>query len=195
MIFTHSYWQSILDGYKANFGSIILEDNSWVGAASQLLPNVKMMSGSTLMSGSVLTTNAPLGSLLGGIPAKVIKEKNKIQYTKTQITEILSGLMSELSEYFEYLGYTVNNIAKDYYEIKLTEQKIRQLQFIYAFSTQEKTTSDILITYKKNNRTSSNYYLCIEDKTINIASDYFVEEVINFFRRRGIRFYTRSLGC
>ena len=58
MIFTHSYWQSVLDGYTTTFGPVTIEDSSWVGSMSQVLPNITVGTGSIITSNSLVKANS-----------------------------------------------------------------------------------------------------------------------------------------
>lgn len=52
---------------------VVIEDNCWIGSGTTILAGVKIGSGSVVAAGSVVTTNVPPRSIVGGIPAKIIK--------------------------------------------------------------------------------------------------------------------------
>ena len=54
---------------------IILEGDNWIGANSTILKGVVVGEGSIIAAGAVVTTNVPPYSIVGGVPAKVIKRR------------------------------------------------------------------------------------------------------------------------
>ncbi len=55
---------------------VIIEDNCWVGANSTIVDGVHIHSGSVIAAGSVVTKDVPANSIVGGVPAKVIKVRS-----------------------------------------------------------------------------------------------------------------------
>ena len=93
MLYTHSYWQSILEGYDSRFAPVVLEDHTWIGGGAQVMPGCIVKQGAIAMANSVVVNNVPKKTLVGGIPAKelkkIIKTPNINQIFK-QIIEYLS---------------------------------------------------------------------------------------------------------
>ena len=56
---------------------IMIEDNVWIGANAIILKGVSIGEGSTVAAGSVVTKSVPPYSLVGGNPARIIKQKIK----------------------------------------------------------------------------------------------------------------------
>ena len=56
---------------------ITIEDNVWIGANAIILKGVTVGKGSVVAAGSVVTKDVPEYSLVGGNPAKIIKENIK----------------------------------------------------------------------------------------------------------------------
>jgi acetyltransferase-like isoleucine patch superfamily enzyme len=55
---------------------VIIENNVWIGANVVILDGVKVGSGSIISAGSVVNKDVIENSIVGGIPAKLIKMKN-----------------------------------------------------------------------------------------------------------------------
>lgn len=55
-------------------GSIIIEDNVWIGEMVSVLGNVRVGRGAVVGAGSVVTKDVPSYGLAVGVPAKVIKQ-------------------------------------------------------------------------------------------------------------------------
>lgn len=54
-------------------GPVIIEDNVWIGEGAAIMPNVTIGSNSIIGANSVVTHSFPSNSVIGGIPAKLIK--------------------------------------------------------------------------------------------------------------------------
>lgn len=52
---------------------IIVEDKVWFGLNATILKGVRIGSGSVVAAGAVVTKNVPENSLVGGVPARIIK--------------------------------------------------------------------------------------------------------------------------
>ncbi len=54
-------------------GSIVVDDEVWIGANSTIMSGVYIGKGSIIATGSVVVSDVPSYSIVGGVPAKVIK--------------------------------------------------------------------------------------------------------------------------
>lgn len=54
---------------------ITIGDHVWVGARSVILKGVTIGDGAVVAAGSIVSNDVPAGSLVGGVPARVIAEK------------------------------------------------------------------------------------------------------------------------
>ncbi|KAF3025025.1 hypothetical protein E8E14_014297 [Neopestalotiopsis sp. 37M] len=52
---------------------IFIEANCWIGAGVTILPGVRIGKGSTVAAGAVVTKDVEPESVVGGVPAKLIK--------------------------------------------------------------------------------------------------------------------------
>lgn len=57
-------------------GPIIIEDNVWIGDKVSIMSNVKIGKGSIIGANSVVTKSIPSYSVVGGIPARILKTLN-----------------------------------------------------------------------------------------------------------------------
>ena len=64
----------VQQGHKS--GSILIEDDVWVGGHVSIVPDVKIGRGSVIGAGSVVTTDIPEYSVAVGNPARVIGTRN-----------------------------------------------------------------------------------------------------------------------
>lgn len=58
---------------KAFLGPVIIKKNAWIAIGVIILPGVTIGEGSIVASGAVVTKDVPPHTLVGGIPAKVLK--------------------------------------------------------------------------------------------------------------------------
>ena len=54
-------------------GTIVIEDDCWLGANCSVLADVRISRGSIVATGAVVTRDVPPYSVVGGVPARVIK--------------------------------------------------------------------------------------------------------------------------
>lgn len=59
-------------------GKIIIEDNVWIGAGAIITSNVTIGTGSVVGAGAVVLRDVAPYSVVGGVPAKVLKMRNLI---------------------------------------------------------------------------------------------------------------------
>lgn len=63
---------NILENGKSN--PVIIEDDAWVATRAMILKGVRIGKGAVVAAGSVVTKDVPDYTLVGGVPAKVIKK-------------------------------------------------------------------------------------------------------------------------
>jgi len=63
-------------GHKG--GTIVLEDDVWVGSNAVILPGSTIGKGAVVAAGAVVNSSIPPYALAGGVPAKVIKENCRV---------------------------------------------------------------------------------------------------------------------
>ena len=79
-IWTHSSIHQSLHGSKLNDptyrkeGPIKIEANVWIGGKVTIYPNVTIGHHSVILPNSVVNENVPAFSVMGGVPAKILKK-------------------------------------------------------------------------------------------------------------------------
>jgi len=55
------------------YSSVVIEDDVWIAAGSVILPGVKIGRGSVVAAGAVVTKDTEPGTIVAGVPAKIIQ--------------------------------------------------------------------------------------------------------------------------
>ena len=59
---------------EAFLGPVVIRKNAWVAIGVIILPGVTIGEGAIVASGSVVNKDVPPNTLVGGVPAKILKE-------------------------------------------------------------------------------------------------------------------------
>ncbi len=59
-------------------GKVIIGDNCWIGAKAIILKDVVLGENCVVAAGAVVTKSFPAGSIIGGVPAKLLQSKNSL---------------------------------------------------------------------------------------------------------------------
>jgi len=54
---------------------IVIEDDCWLGAGAKILDGVTVGAGSVVGAGAVVTRSFPPKSVIGGVPAKLLRHR------------------------------------------------------------------------------------------------------------------------
>lgn len=68
---------TLIDNQGHKYGEIIIEDDVWIGGHASILPGVKISKGSVIAAGAVVNKSVPPYTVVGGIPARKIGERNE----------------------------------------------------------------------------------------------------------------------
>lgn len=67
--------------HSTSGGNVIVEDYVWIASRVTVLPGVRIGRGAVVASGAVVTKDVPSMAIVGGIPAKVIGQRqNELSY-------------------------------------------------------------------------------------------------------------------
>lgn len=82
-ILTHTHRIDRTDIPMGQQGSMVSEvvigDDVWIGMRAIILPGVRIGSGAVIGAGAVVTKDVPDYAVVGGVPARVIRYRKKIE--------------------------------------------------------------------------------------------------------------------
>ncbi len=108
-IYTHRKWLEALDGYPFSYAPVTIGERSWLGPGCLILPGVTLDAEVTVMANSVVASNAPRGALLGGVPATVVKRRQRADLGSAQRAAILREIFEGNSEALAVLGWKLED--------------------------------------------------------------------------------------
>lgn len=116
-IFTHGSWQSILEGYPAQFAPVTIKKDAWLPWHVFVMPGVIIGEGATIGANSLITKDVPAFSLAVGIPAKVIRTRPDYpkKIDKEKKVELFKKIINDFIDYVRHFDVVVQMIEKGKY--------------------------------------------------------------------------------
>ena len=165
MIWTHGAWLDITQGFPAEFGPVKIGDNVWLPARSIVLPNVTIGNNVVIGINSIINRSLPDGCFAAGSPCKVIKENvYPKEISDTELGKMVRGILSDWMTLIQYKleGFDPPTISTSYYN------KERKIKLILDDG---ETIYDIV------------------ERTIEGGDNDIAEDLRDYLRRRGIKFF------
>ena len=104
-LYTHQHWQNVLEGYRANFGPIVIQDGAYVTGDCLVTPAVRIGAGATVLANSTVAANVEPYTVVSGNPAREVGkvERDLSQERKERIVirlldEMVRTLKSRLPD-------------------------------------------------------------------------------------------------
>jgi len=191
-VFTHSSWQSVMDGYPVRFAPVTIRKNVWIAWRVFILPGVEIGENSTIAADTTVTTNIPPHSLASGSPVKINLTGEKYWPRKISDkakTDVLKNINEEFAAYLNSNGFGAEIIEKNGY-IKINVRNQPGSIYIYDrnLSLEELSRDDVIISlFGKSILQTDVMQLNIEMKNRK-GSNRLGEEYVRFLSRYGIRF-------
>jgi acetyltransferase-like isoleucine patch superfamily enzyme len=106
-IYTHRKWLEALDGYPFSYAPVTIDERCWLGPGSLILPGVVLEAEVTVMANSVVASNVPRGALVGGVPAAVVKKRQKQELDPAHRDALLAEILGGNREALAVLGWAL----------------------------------------------------------------------------------------
>lgn len=107
-------------GDKMAKGSIIVKDEVWIGHRVTVLSGVTIGKGAIVAAGAVVVKDVPPYTVVGGVPAKIIKNRFSLEVTKQLMQFYLIDLPEQV---------IIENIESFY--VQLSEDSLGQIKRIF----------------------------------------------------------------
>lgn len=111
-IYTHGYWQSVLEGYPCKYQCVQIDDGTIVGYRSILLPGTILEKNIVIGAGSVVTGTLEKNGVYAGSPA-VWRRQNKPLKPKEQ-QALFQQLVLDYANSLRYRGVLVSLSAANF---------------------------------------------------------------------------------
>jgi acetyltransferase-like isoleucine patch superfamily enzyme len=73
-------------------GPITIDDGAWIGSRVTILPGVVVGKGAVVATGAVVVSDVPPNTLVGGVPAKLLRHLNDAPAASASIRRRLSAI-------------------------------------------------------------------------------------------------------
>lgn len=88
--------------YMQNRGCIEIMDNVFIGSGAQICPNVKIGPNAIVAAGAIVTKDVASGTVVGGVPAKVIGDFEAVRKERLEYSKKIYGLSMEERDKLEW---------------------------------------------------------------------------------------------
>lgn len=163
-VWTHGSFLDIMDGYPATFKPITIGNHVWIPSRCILLPGVTIGDNVVVGIGSLVNKSLPSGCLAGGTPVKVLATD---VYPKDLTDDEKSTIIQELLDLWMDEIVPFKNI-----------ETVSSLEYLYL-------NEQILLKQGKKETVYD-----VKSRTISGHEDDVTEDLRDFLRRRGVKFFT-----
>ncbi len=188
MLFTHSHWQSALRGYPSVFAPVEIGDHVFIGNSAFIFPGVSIGAGATVTVNSFVAVNVPDNTLVGGVPAQVIRHVTRPARAE-QITIVRDRLLPELAAALSERGRQVARHG-DGDTLDLSEGVVVRFMPEWEANALPAQRRVIVLTFTDAALAPPPNTTIFDLETSRVVGtqDLHSDEIREFCRRRGIRF-------
>ncbi len=151
-----------------------------------------MGTGSIIINNSFVTSKVKPFTMVGGVPAKPIKADLKKSISETNKEKIIKELFSELGDWLYSHHFDIEKVNDKLIIISDNKDKKSCMLFVKNMhSIKEKNAIDIIISINLTDTLPKTVKTVfdINNETVEGPVEKIEYMILEFFRRRGIRFY------
>lgn len=189
LMFTHGSWNSQLDGFPVKFAPIHIGKKVWLPWRVFVMPGVTIGDETVVAADSMINKDVPANSLIGGSPAKIIKENFTQRPDEASRLNMLDKM---LEEFVDYLKHHEFDVVKSFNKISIQKNKIQAEVFVGEISINEprpKTNNHVWLLTKGAVKDYMQANMCISiDDNNRRGTSPVGEELVTFLSRYGVRF-------
>lgn len=211
-IITHGFWNNLLEGYGKKFAGVKIGNQCIIGYGAKILMGVELGDYCSVGAGAVVTKSFPSHTVVGGVPAKVIKAKPNYPKSLTRNDQI-KVMKTILREYAELLKDKINTVKTKTEKQSFTifgnyttygsvhgEVIIKNFAIWFAFEyantfdlasfpTSEECKT-IILRFNDQQIADSDYLINLTDLTWRGEEDELTDDLRNWLRKNGIRIFS-----
>jgi acetyltransferase-like isoleucine patch superfamily enzyme len=191
MLFTHSHWQSVLRGYSSLFAPIEIGDHVFIGNNAFIFPGVTIGAGATVTVNSFVALNVPPDTLIGGVPAQVIRHVAAPSRAE-QIAIVRDRLIPDLTTALRERGRQLSHHAEgDTVTLEFAEGAAVQFMPAWDSAALPQRKRVVVLTFADAAAPVPPPRVTLFDLAaarVFGTQDELSDDVREFCRRRGIRF-------
>jgi acetyltransferase-like isoleucine patch superfamily enzyme len=191
MLFTHSHWQSVLRGYPSLFAPIAVGDHVFIGNHAFVFPGVTIGAGATVMVNSFVALNVPADTLVGGVPAQVVRHIAAPSRDE-QVAIVRDRLVPELAGHLiAHGGQVTQQVVGAAIALNLSDGAAVRFMPAWDGTAPHPQQRLVVLTFADATTTTVAPRVTLFDLAASRVlgmQDGLSDEVREFCRRRGIRF-------
>ncbi len=190
LLFTHGVWSNYLEGAPVTFGSIKIDDNVWLPWRVFILPNVEIGENTIVGANSLVNKSFPKNALIGGSPAKILKENVIENLSDEEREKRLLKIFTDFSEHTFFkqkLKSELNGTTLKFQQCRFVIDEFKNLSIgDLVFVMKNQLTENQKSDFKQKQISVVEY----ETKTVIVNSDNsLITDFISYLRRYGVRLY------
>ncbi len=180
-VLTHGCWQPVLAGYPSIFAPVVFGDDVVVFVKSSVLPGVTLATGTTVAAGSVVVKDTTPHSLVGGVPARVIKSDARRELTDADRRDLVCATLARYVNTLEWKGVAVLDVASDWSSLRAEYGGI---------ASTVQVSDDRPLRILVDTEAGDGSVLDLEAMTATGDVTAVVEDLRDFLRRSGMKIFT-----
>jgi acetyltransferase-like isoleucine patch superfamily enzyme len=208
LLFGHTSWLSQFEGYPVDFAPIEIGKSVSIAWGAFLLPGTTVGDGAVVGAQSVVNRSIPERCLAIGFPARVVTKfpdfpkdlaaDEKVEIFRNIITEMIMFFRgSGLSCQAEVPVYEITQRAEKFWRVQENTWQFKVADEMLDDDAQPTDTEDLDVfvslrsipqKYRQDLSAKNVMWIDIENKERSLHGNDLGDEIIEFFRRYGVRF-------